>query len=317
MRVGVALEPGWSSKRSASAIPMGRTHIRQRGAPGVGAGSRERRLGGPARGGVVPFALVTSRPWARALPGIPEVKRQPVDSSSALSDDPGATVPLLDLAVTELLGVQERQGSRLGAAGSANADGMPRCAVDLEELARWAGLQRCSFAPGRLFERDARGRGQRRQGLEQRCRTPGPRGLSCNYCSRAYSPKRCKPVRARLPGQCDVSQQGGDVGTHLAHQGNSSGRSDGCVSVVPEKYSAVASTRLSLTERACRMAATAYPARSSALDRDPVVASFCSRGHCAGGRQMRIEDRALKVSVPDSGPRLRLGQRPDGGLGRS
>lgn len=32
--------------------------------------------------------------------------------------------------------------------------------------------------------------------------------------------------------------------------------------------------------------------------------------------QMRIEDRALAVSAPDSGPRLRLGRRPDGGRGR-
>ena len=215
---------------------------------------------------------------------------------------------------------------------------MPVCAVDLEALARWAGLQRCSFAPGRLFEHDARG--QRRQGLEQRCCRPGPRGLSCNYCSRAYSSKRCKPVRVRLRGQCDVSQQGGDVGTRLAHRSNSSGRSGRWMSTVPARFSAATSTRLSLAERACRTGGRSVPRN----DESPCHwEKTTSRGHAAfpprcSSRsaiqtplwrpsalaatapeegQMRIEDGALEVSVPDRAPRLRMGQRRDGEVGRS
>ncbi len=201
-------------------MPVNRTHLCQRGAPGVGAGRRGRWCGRPRRGGGVRLALVTSRPETRAPPGMPEATRQPVDSSSALSGDPGTEGAPPGLAVTGSAGDDGGHGTGLGAARRANAGGRPVRAVDRGELARWAGLQGCSFAPRRLFEHDARD--QRRQGLEQRRHRPGPRAQlqllptsvalhAMRACS-GTDPRRAAPGGVRHPSRPRAGQ--GRFGIH-------------------------------------------------------------------------------------------------------
>lgn len=96
----------------------------------------------------------------------------------------------------------------------------------------------------------------------------------------------------------------GNVETDLAHES--------CC----EEGRLLRATRLSRTGRRGKMGGAAHRARRSTLDRDPVVAFLCSRGQSARReRQMGIEKSSGEVSVSDGAPRLRPGQRPDGGLG--
>jgi len=89
----------------------------------------------------------------------------------------------------------------------------------------------------------------------------GPERAQLQLLFVSLLPEAMQACAGTAPGQVDVSQ--------LA---------------VGKKFSAVTSTRLSLAERACRMAVTACPASSSTLDRDPVVASLRFRGQSAKGR---------------------------------
>ena len=156
-RVGVRVEPGWSIKMSDSASPMGNIHIRQPCVAGVGAGSKGRSLRGPGGVGVARFALLTCRPWVGVLAGTPVENRQTVDSSSTLIGGHGTTGRLVDPAVTGPVRVDDGRADFLNAESPALDKGDPPVSPsDREELALWADLQICSFAPGRLVERDAK-----------------------------------------------------------------------------------------------------------------------------------------------------------------
>ena len=221
---------------------------------------------------------------------------------SNLVECPGAANRPSDPAVSGWAAVGEGQGIGLGAVGSAfylDEDGPLACPADLAELARWAGLQRRSFAPGRLSSA-ALGLGAARVWSNDAAGWAREGSVATAY---------------RPTTRDDAVQAGAGPRSPPRHQSNQAGRRRLYGSTVPKKPSAATRSRVVRQRANVQNGGRCVSCQPvDARSRPRCGVPLFPRSTRQEERQMGIEKRSCEVSVPDGAPRMRPGQRPDSGL---